>query len=215
MQPGGVFVTPFGFDWKEGEGIDSGWQLAFEKIRPEDGATVRRWSHSWCEPAKQWWHTEDRFEVELNGVIIAQEEHRQSPEVRWYSQADATQLFQEVGFTSIQLFRDFELNPASADDRNFTIFGVKPETPSAYTFLPTVHTYNLLWGCAVPHPLLRRNRDVLRRSARQNILDVALAGIFGAVDHPCRNVDEIPSGNVLPALVVGAENRRAPCPEIT
>src|SRR3954467_598417 len=36
LQPEGVFVTAFGFDWKEGEGMDSGWRLAFEKVRPED-----------------------------------------------------------------------------------------------------------------------------------------------------------------------------------
>jgi ubiquinone/menaquinone biosynthesis C-methylase UbiE len=130
LQPGGVFVTPFGFDWREGEGMDSGWHLVFEKIRPEDGATVRRWAHGWCEPEKQWWHSEDRYEVELNGVIIAQENHRQSPELRWYTQSDAVQLYQEVGFSKIQLFRGFEANPASADDRLFCVLGLKPEVLS-------------------------------------------------------------------------------------
>ena len=130
LQPGGVFVTPFGFEWKEGEGTDTGWQLVFEKIRPEDGATVRRWSHGWCEPEKQWWHSEDRFEIELNGKIIAHEEHRQSPELRWYSQDEAVQLFQEVGFRNIQRFHSFEAVPATTDDRNFSVLGVKPEEPS-------------------------------------------------------------------------------------
>ncbi len=41
LQPGGVFVTPFYFDWMEGEPMDWDWRLVFEKIRPEDGATVR------------------------------------------------------------------------------------------------------------------------------------------------------------------------------
>ncbi len=127
LQPGGVFVTPFYFDWAEGEPMDSGWRLHFEKVRPTDGATVRSWVHSWCEPAKQWWHMEQRFEVELNGEIIAREEHRQSPEVRWYTQAEAIQLYQDAGFSNIQLFRKFELNAASADDRQFCALGMKPE----------------------------------------------------------------------------------------
>jgi ubiquinone/menaquinone biosynthesis C-methylase UbiE len=131
LQPGGVFVTPFYFDWAEGEPMDSGWRLVLEKVRPEDGAVVRSWVHSWCEPARQWWHMEQHLEVELNGEIIAKEEHRQSPEVRWYSQAEALQLYQEAGFTNIQLFRKFESNAASADDRQFCVLGVKPEDPSA------------------------------------------------------------------------------------
>ncbi len=131
LQPGGVFVTPFGFDWKEGEGMDSGWVLVFEKVRPEDGAIARRWSHSWCEPEKQWWHSEDRYEVELNGEIVVQEEHRQSPELRWYTQADAAALYQEVGFSNIQFLHSFETRPASAEDRDFCVLGVKPEAPPA------------------------------------------------------------------------------------
>jgi ubiquinone/menaquinone biosynthesis C-methylase UbiE len=127
LQPGGVFVTPFYFDWAEGEPMDSDWQLLFEKVRPEDGATVRSWTHSWCQPEKQWWHYEQRFEVELNGDIIAREEMRRSPDLRWYSQAEAVQLYQEAGFTNIQLFRKFESNPASAGDRQFCALGVKPE----------------------------------------------------------------------------------------
>ncbi|MBA3867904.1 MAG: class I SAM-dependent methyltransferase [Anaerolineae bacterium] len=131
LQPGGVFVTPFYFDWAEGEPTDYDWRLRFEKVRPEDGAVVRSWVHSWCEPARQWWHMEERFEVELNGKIIDREEHRQSPELRWYTQAEARQMYQEAGFTNIQLFHQFELNPASADDRQFCMLGVKPENSSA------------------------------------------------------------------------------------
>jgi ubiquinone/menaquinone biosynthesis C-methylase UbiE len=130
LQPGGVFVTPFYFDWTEGEPTDSGWNQVMEKVRPEDGATVRSWVHSWCEPEKQWWHMEQRLEVELKGEIIAREEHRQSPEIRWYSQAEAVQLYQDVGFTNIQLFRKFEATAASADDRQFCALGMKPEAPS-------------------------------------------------------------------------------------
>jgi hypothetical protein len=98
----------------------------FEKSRPEDGAVIRSWVHDWQEPAKQWWHSEQRFEVELNGEIIAREEQRRSPEGRWYTQAQAMQLYQEVGFTDLQLFHQFEDKPASTEDRQFCLLGVKP-----------------------------------------------------------------------------------------
>jgi len=125
LQSGGVLVMPFGHSWQAGEPIDSG-ELSFEKIRPEDGAIVRDWVHYWVEPDQQYAHLEQRFEVELNGEVIAREQHRQSPELRWYSQAQAIQLFWEAGFTAIQLFRGFTHEPAVAEDRNFCVLGVKP-----------------------------------------------------------------------------------------
>ena len=41
LEPGGAFVTPFFFDWREGEPLDTGWEPLFTKARLEDGATVR------------------------------------------------------------------------------------------------------------------------------------------------------------------------------
>lgn len=126
LQPGGVFVTPFAFDWREGEPLDTGWELVFEKVRPADGATVRHWGHEWREPEKQLWHTESRFEVELDGKVVATENQRRSPEGRWYTQVQAARIFVEVGFTDIQLFHGFKHEPATKEDRLFCVLGVKP-----------------------------------------------------------------------------------------
>jgi SAM-dependent methyltransferase len=126
LQPRGAFVTPFTFDWREGEPLDTGWVLLFEKPRPEDGATVRSWTREWREPERQLWHTEQRFEVELNGTVIQTEHQRRSPEGRWYTQAQAVQLFHDAGFTDIQLFHGFTHEPAGDDDRLFCALGVKP-----------------------------------------------------------------------------------------
>lgn len=125
LQAGGALIMPFGHDWQAGEPIDSG-ELSFEKIRPEDGALVRSWVHFWVEPDQQLGHLEQRFEVELNGEVIAREEHRQSPELRWYSQAQVVELFREAGFVEIQLFRGFTHEPAAPADRGFCVLGVKP-----------------------------------------------------------------------------------------
>jgi ubiquinone/menaquinone biosynthesis C-methylase UbiE len=126
LQPGGAFVSPFFFDWREGEPLDTGWDLLFERVRPEDGATVRHFIHEWQEPQKQLWHTESRFEVEQDGQLIATEHQRRSPEGRWYTQTQAVKLYRNAGFTDIQLFREFERVPASWDDRCFSALGVKP-----------------------------------------------------------------------------------------
>ena len=53
LQTGGALIMPFGHDWQAGEPMDSG-ELSFEKIRPEDGATVRHWVHFWVEPERQY-----------------------------------------------------------------------------------------------------------------------------------------------------------------
>ena len=126
LQPGGAFVTSFSFEWREGDPLDSGWELVFEKPRPEDSAIVRSWIREWRDPELQLWHSEQRFEVELNGKIIQTEHQRRSPEGRWYTQAQAIELFRDAGFTEIQLFHEFTHEPALDDDKLFCVLGVKP-----------------------------------------------------------------------------------------
>jgi ubiquinone/menaquinone biosynthesis C-methylase UbiE len=125
LEPAGAVVTPFSFDWREGEPLDTGWELLFELVRPEDGATVRHWTRERRDPALRQWHTDSRFEVELDGRVVATESHRRSPEGRWYTQSEARSLFLDAGLTAVQLLRGFEAAPASADDRLFTVVGVK------------------------------------------------------------------------------------------
>jgi SAM-dependent methyltransferase len=125
LEPGGALVASFSFDWRPGEPIDRGWELLFEKVRPEDSAMVRSWVHEWVEPEKQLWHTEQRFEIELNGEVIAREEHRRSPEGRWYTQDQAEALYRQAGFTSIRHFHEFENKPVTPESRTFCVLGVK------------------------------------------------------------------------------------------
>lgn len=126
LQPGGAFVTPFSFDWREGEPLETDWGLVFEKVRPEDGAVVRHWTREWRDIDRQLWHAESRFEVDLEGKRIATEEQRRSPEGRWYTQAEVLQLYREVGFVDIQLFKEFTHEPTAPDSRFFSALGVKP-----------------------------------------------------------------------------------------
>lgn len=130
LEPGGAFVTPFGFAWREGDPLDTGWQLLFEKVRPEDGAIVRSWTHEWHEPAKQLWHAEQRFEVERDGKVVAREQHRRSPQGRWYTQEQVIRCFREAGFGDVQLLHEFDFDqPARPEDRLFSALGVKPTSP--------------------------------------------------------------------------------------
>ncbi len=125
LQPGGAFVTPFAFDWRPGDPLDTGWELLFEKVRPEDGATVHHWTREWREPEHQLWHAESRFEVERDGNVLATEYQSRSAEGRWYTQDQVVQLFREVGVSDVLLLHEFTHEPARSDDRLFTAVGVK------------------------------------------------------------------------------------------
>jgi hypothetical protein len=100
--------------------------MHFEKIRPEDGAIVRSWEREWREPARQCWHTEQRFEVELNGRVVETSHHQRSPEGRWYSQEQARELYRAAGLRDVRLHHDFTHEPARPDSKLFCALGVKP-----------------------------------------------------------------------------------------
>lgn len=126
LQPGGALIMPFGLFWKEGSPLQTDWYPVFEKVRPDDGATVRRQGRTRFSPENQLWHTEDRYEVTRNSAVIAAEDHQRSPAGRWYTQAQASQLYREVGFEDVGILHGFTHTPASDDDADFCVIGVKP-----------------------------------------------------------------------------------------
>ncbi len=126
LQPGGVFVTQFANDWREGEALDTGWVLVIDQRRLADGASVRSWCREWCVPEQQLWHTEQRFEIELNGKIIQTDHQFRSPEGRWYTQVQAIQILRDSGFTDIQLFHEYTHEPVLETDRLFCALSVRP-----------------------------------------------------------------------------------------
>jgi SAM-dependent methyltransferase len=126
LEPGGAFAGSFAFEWRPGEPLDTGWELLFERERPEDGATVRSWTREWRDPETQRWHAEQRFEVEHDGAVVATEEHRRSPEGRWYTQAQAIELLTGAGLVDVALFSGFTHEPVRGDERLFWALGVKP-----------------------------------------------------------------------------------------
>ncbi len=64
--------------------------------------------------------------LDIGCQIVEREEEKRSPEGRWYSQQEVMKLYEDVGFVDIQLYREFELTPAAAEDRQFSALGVKP-----------------------------------------------------------------------------------------
>lgn len=124
LLPGGALAMPFMNIWDEGNPTETEWAPRGEKIRPEDGATVRRWSRAWYDLASQLEHTEDRYEVTLNGEVVTSELHRRSPATRWYTRDQVARLYRQAGFADIQFFKfDAVIAPASEDDKTYLAVG--------------------------------------------------------------------------------------------
>ena len=126
VSPGGVLVMPFMTLWQEGEPLEKEWELTGEKIRPHDGAMVRRWSRSRFDPVEGCEHTQDRYEAEYGGKVIAAEEHQRSPATRSYTQGQALSLYHEAGFVDIQMYSGFTFEPVQLTDKLFSIVGRTP-----------------------------------------------------------------------------------------
>lgn len=123
LEPGGALTASFMTLWKEGDPLESEWEKS--ATRPTDGAVVRRVSRSRYEPAIECEHSEDLYEISLNGQVIASEQHHRSPATRSYTQAQARALFAQAGFSDIQLYHEFEGTPVVPEDTLFSVVAVK------------------------------------------------------------------------------------------
>jgi ubiquinone/menaquinone biosynthesis C-methylase UbiE len=123
LLPGGVLAMPFMTLWKQGDPLES--EFTREAIRPEDGATVRRWQYSHFDPETDLEHAIDRYEILRDGQVIASEEHNQSPATRSYTQQQAIALYEEAGFENIQVFHEFTFEPVKAEDTTFCVLGFR------------------------------------------------------------------------------------------
>jgi ubiquinone/menaquinone biosynthesis C-methylase UbiE len=129
LEPGGILVMPFMLLWDEPtlqRIVQGPWEPSGEAVRPEDGSTIRRWTRSTFDVVEQLESTEDRYEVLRNGAVVATEMHVRSPATRWYTQQQALHLYEEVGFTNMQVFKEFSQEPASAEETMFSIVGMRP-----------------------------------------------------------------------------------------
>lgn len=125
LLPGGVLAMPFMTLWKSGNPLES--EFTREAIRPEDGATIRRWQYSRFDPQTDLEHTIDRYEIIRDGNVVASEEHKQSPATRSYTQQQAIALYQEAGFKDREVFHEFTFEPVRAEDDTFCVLGLKPK----------------------------------------------------------------------------------------
>ncbi len=126
LLPGGRLIMPFMEFWREGDPLDTGWQLNAERVRDEDGALLKRWQRSVHHPETQLEDTEDRYEVWMNDELVDSETHVWSPATRWYTQSEPRALYAEAGFTNIEEYSGFTWEPVKPEDTLFTVIGQRP-----------------------------------------------------------------------------------------
>jgi ubiquinone/menaquinone biosynthesis C-methylase UbiE len=134
LEPRGTLVLPFMIPW-DGPATESivavDWEVVAEQVRPEDGLLIRRWTRATYDLAQQLEHTEDRYEVIREGEIIESEHHSRSPASRWYTPAQAIKLYEDAGFITIRILKEFTQELASpsdpvAKDTVFSVLGQRP-----------------------------------------------------------------------------------------
>ncbi len=128
LEPGGALVIPFMILWagpaqtrKQAER----WHKIAEQERP-DGSLVRRWTKARYDLELRLEHTEDRYEVVVEGKVVQREHYRRSPATRWYTQQESLDLYEQAGFLGLRLYQGFTTEPAKPEDRIWTIIGRRP-----------------------------------------------------------------------------------------
>jgi ubiquinone/menaquinone biosynthesis C-methylase UbiE len=124
LEPGGALLMPFMTLWRQGEPLETEWTK--EAVRPADGATLRRHSAARFDPTTGLEHTEDRFEVLLDGRVVESEHHVRSPATRSYTQDEAISLCERSGFNRVQLYGEFVWEPVTPDASVFCVLGIRP-----------------------------------------------------------------------------------------
>jgi ubiquinone/menaquinone biosynthesis C-methylase UbiE len=128
LRPGGVLVMPFMKLW-EGDRppteMPRDWVWMTEVTR-RDGAVVRRSSKAYYDLEHNLEHTEDLYEVLVNGEVVEQELHHRSPATRGYDQTEAVALFAAAGFEPVERLSAWSFDTADDTANVFVVVGHKP-----------------------------------------------------------------------------------------
>jgi len=123
LAPGGTLVMSFMKMRRKGQPLEFDWIRVAEAQRPEDGATVRRWTRARFDPETQLDHEEDRYELIVDGNVVHTEHDARSPATREYRLDQALRLYEDAGLRDVRATSGFTFAPASPDDDVFCVFG--------------------------------------------------------------------------------------------
>ena len=122
LEPGGVLAMSFMLmggaeEWSE-------WRSR-EAVR-KDGATIRNSSRRRYDIPARLEYSEERYEVIVDGEIVATEEYSRSPSARWYTQKESRTLLEEAGFEEVRQHAQFTNDTATKEDLTWTATARRP-----------------------------------------------------------------------------------------
>ena len=125
LLPGGTLVMP----WIDiPQDYPDGGEDVFQRERTlADGAIIRRSYRAWYDASTGLEHTDDRYELVRDGVVVAQERKLRSPAVRQYDRDAIRALHAAAGFVDLRFLSEFTREPARSDDRIVTTLARRPE----------------------------------------------------------------------------------------
>jgi SAM-dependent methyltransferase len=134
LEPGGLLAMSMRImDARETE-VD--WELVAEAVNPKDDAHIRHWFRCRYESDLRLQHTEDRYEVLVDGQVVHAESYVASPFLTWYPLNEALALLEECGFATVRAHSDFKFEPATDQDTSYIVLGKKPGEGDAATRRP-------------------------------------------------------------------------------
>lgn len=129
LHPGGVLAMSFSALWQGDDPpttMPAEWVHRVEVTRT-DGAIVRRSTKSAFDVAERLEHTEELYEVIVDGTVTGAESHSHSPARRGYDQEEAVALYDAAGFAATEVLRPWTFEPAAPTDRTFVVVGHKAD----------------------------------------------------------------------------------------
>jgi SAM-dependent methyltransferase len=115
LATGGTLALPF-YTYDRAE--DESWT---EEADLPDGSRIRRISRAWVDPEARLEHTDDRYELIVDGVVTATQHQVRSPATRGYSAAEVRTLLEDAGFTRLEWYHEFTWEPMRPDERLFSV----------------------------------------------------------------------------------------------
>jgi ubiquinone/menaquinone biosynthesis C-methylase UbiE len=103
--------------------VEVDWEIDSEAVRPSDGALVRKWFRCNYDVEKRIQHTEDRYEIIKDGIIIHSESYVSSPFLTWYKCSEALEYLKQAGFSDVHAQSNFTLEQATDEDTSYVVLG--------------------------------------------------------------------------------------------
>ena len=119
LQPGGVLAASIMTIRQEGDPLFSEWTKT--AVDPITGNEYRRLARSWFDPESECERTEDIYHLVVEDRVVKEEHHQRNPATRSYTQDQAKQLFNSIGFENVELFHEFTTKPVQPTDTLFTV----------------------------------------------------------------------------------------------